>query len=242
MPICACGLQYSAAFVKKLLAMFKRLLTALKTRLAPRTQKTTPRLKEAQETLEQAMITLDRATKQQQAWQIKLKTWQAEIDKKRIKNNKFLKRVGRASGGIANKIGKAAEQFFVSAVENAMPFMIQDIAFHQIFVNKHFMSDQQEMECDIVLVNKQYIVILEIKHFLEPYHVVTFNKKLQEVLPQVLPNQYKHLHLMPAMACMALNQDAEEQARACGFALLRPHGQQSRVEDAYLRVRLPMGH
>ena len=215
--------------------MFKKLFTAWKARLARqgRTKNPPPSLEEIQEKLKQTADTLDDVIKQQAVWQ-------AKMNKERARDKKILRGISQTSGGVTNKIGKVTEQFFVSTVVNAMPFIIRGIAFDKILVNKHFFGDQREMECDIVLVNEQYLAIIEVKHFLEPSYVIEFNRKLQEVLPKVLPDQYRYLRLVPAMACMGLSEQAKQKAREFGLALLRPHGQQSRVEDDHLRVRLLM--
>ena len=243
--------------------MFKQFFTALKTRLPRRgrTKESTPSLKEIQRLLKQVMdsqaivakrqITWQAEQEVRQAniegwqadlenWQTNLEKWQAKINRDRAKDKKYLNDVGRTAGGLGNNVGRVTEEFFASAVIGAMPFIIQEIAFNTIFVNQRFIREERKMECDIVLVNQQHIAIIEAKHFLEPRHVVEFDRKLREILPKVLPDQYRHLHLVPVMACMSLHQLARAQAGAYGFALLRPHDQQSRVESDRLRLRPPM--
>ena len=211
--------------------MFKQLFTALKARRARRgqTKKSNPVMEEIQQSLQETRATLKRMAKQQAAWQAK---W----DEERADDEEFLENLYEMAG-LVKKPRSAADRFFASALENAMPFIIRGIAFDDISVDESYFRREHEMECDIVLVNSQYIAIVEAEDFLELDHVVGFDSNLREILPRVLPRRHKHRRLVPVLACMDLSEQAKQKARELGLALLRPNGQRARVEDAYLRLR-----
>ena len=199
-------------------------------------KKPTPVMGEIQKSLKRTATTLDLIAKQQAAWDAHMKVQKAQRDKERIKDEQFLDDLYEIAE-LNRRPLSTADKFFSSAMENAMPFMIRGISFDEISVDESYFRRRHEMDCDIVLVNQRYIALIEAEDFLELDHVLAFDKNLRDVLPRVLPRPYRHLLLVPGMACMDLSQQAEQKARALGFALLFPQDRQARVEDAYLRVR-----
>ena len=225
--------------------MFKQLFTALKARRARRgqTKKSTPVMEEIQQSLRETGATLDRIAKQQADWDAEQAKWDAEqakwdakLAEEQDEDEEFLENLYEMAG-LVRKPRSAADRFFASALESAMPFIIQGIAFDDISVDECYFRREHEMNCDIVLFNSQYIAIVEAEDFLELDHVVGFDKNLREILPRVLPRRHKHRRLVPVLACMDLSEEAKQKARELGMVLLHPHGQQSRVEDDHLRVR-----
>ena len=174
----------------------------------------------------------------QEGWDAKEEDWDAKRARERARDELFLKDLYEATG-LGWKDPSSAEKFFSTALEDALPFIIRGISFDDIFIDERYLSHQYAMDCYIVLVNDQYIAVVESEDFLEPAHVDAFAQNVKEVLPRVLPGRYRHLHIVPVMACMDLSAAAARKARAHGLALLRPHGQQPRVDDTYLRLRLP---
>ena len=162
-----------------------------------------------------------------------------EGEKRRVENAESLKHLRRMVGGIGNKVGAAIEDFFAFAMERAMPVLIDGIQFDEIFVNKTYSQGDKEMQCDIVLVNKEYIAILEVKHFLESDHIVAFDRKLRSVLPDVLPERYRRLRVVPVMACMGFSTYATEKVQQHGIAVMRPDGQDAKTNTEHMRIRAP---
>ena len=162
-----------------------------------------------------------------------------EGEKRRVENAEALKHLRRMVGGIGNKVGAAIEDFFAFAMERAMPVIIDGIQFDEIFVNKTYSQGDKKMQCDIVLVNKEYIAILEVKHFLESDHIVAFDRKLRSVLPDVLPERYRRLRVVPVMACMGFSTYATEKVQQHGIAVMRPDGQDAKTNTEHMRIRAP---
>ena len=169
-------------------------------------------------------------------WENKQTEWQnrhAEIDDS-------LARIGQTVGGVTNNLGKITEEFFRQAMENEKLIVIDKATFDTVLADQTYKANGKAMQCDLVLVNKKYIAIIEIKHYLHPDDIGRFDEKLRAVLPEVLPAAYKHLQLIPAMACKGLSLRAKEEVQKYGFALLRPRGQRSKVESEHLRIRPPV--
>ena len=80
----------------------------------------------------------------------------------------------------------------------------------------------------------------EVKLSLDSRDVHTFHTKLKEVLPLVLPAAYRHLRVIPVMACTLMTKQARQSVVDHGFALLRPYGQQARLEIKHLRTWPPV--
>ena len=163
----------------------------------------------------------------------------AEERKRRAENAESLEHLTKMVDGVGHRVGAAIVDFFAFALTRAMPVKIKNIQFDEIFVNKEYTGHGREMQCDIVLMNKEYIAILETWHFLESLHIDIFSDKLNAVLPLVLPEQYRRLRVVPVMACMDLSKYAAEKAREHGIVVMRPDGQKARINAKHLRIRAP---
>ena len=173
-------------------------------------------------------------------WEARREKERAEDEERLARMEAILERIGIRVGGITNNIGKIAEEFFLKALENEETITINGTRFNKILADEQFENKKRSMQCDLVLVNAQYLAITEVKHYLHPDDVKRFDAKLRGVLPDVLPAEYKHLRLIPVMACMGLNAKAKEEAQTRGFVLLRPSGEKARFESEHLRVRPPL--
>ena len=161
----------------------------------------------------------------------------AIMAQQRAKNDKEFKELWRVLNGTTSHAGRIAEQYFGDALRNEQPFPIQGIPFHVASTGKPFRVNGYEMECDIVLVNEKFLALVEVKHFLKQGHVYEFDRKLDKIVPIVLPLQYHHLQIIPVMACMGIHPKARTAARVTGMALLRPGDRKCKVECDYLDIR-----
>ena len=162
-----------------------------------------------------------------------------EAEERREKDLAYLRQM---IGGEANTVGKITEEFFYLAIENHGGIVIGEAKFDIIRTDQTYTNGKQGviMQCDIILLNERYMAIVEIKRYLRRRDVTAFESKFREILPSVLPSPYRHLRLVPVMACMGASQRAQEQLAACGFALLQPDNPRPKVESEHLRVWPPV--
>ena len=200
------------------------------------------------------------------AWQAKLEAHQAAQDKQRAKDQdaqdkqrakdraawekqhkknvadylKVVKQIQKEVGGAAYNLGNIAEEYFMQAWDDCEPVLIGDIAFDEVLANQKYRAHGKEMECDLVLLNGTHIGLVEVKLTLHPRDVYEFDTKLKNVLPLVLPAGYRHLHVLPVMACAGTTDRARKRIAEYGFALLRPDGQKAKLEIEHLRPHPPV--
>ena len=181
--------------------------------------------------------------KKQAAWEARMERERQEREERRAETLESFEHLRKRIGGMGNRVGAAIEDFFAFAIESAMPFSIQGIRFDKFFFMTQ--SDEEmpfamvlkEMQCPIVLVNKEYIAIVEIEPFLMTDDIIAFDRKLRSVLPHALPKRYRHLRVVPVMACMDLSTYAPREVRKHGIAVMRPDGEGAELDTQHLRIR-----
>ena len=231
--------------------MLNKLRTMLKNKLRrSKTPDPVPTLQNINKVLNKVGDKQDRLTERQARWkdrQTQQEDKQAQWEDKEMqwqnrhaKLNDALARSGEQLGGVTNNLGKINEAFFRHALANERPVMIGKVPFNIILADQTYEANGRAMQCDLVLVNTKYIAIIEAKHYLHPNDVSRFDAKLRRALPDVLPTKYRHLQLIPAMACQGLSSQAEAEIQKYGFVLFRPRGEKARIESAYLRIRPPI--
>ena len=229
--------------------MYKKSLKIRKDRVARRRiiGSPAPTLREIRKALKDVTDNQTRSDKRQEKaqaeWENRQVEWenkQTEWQNRHAEIDDSLARIGQTVGGVTNNLGKITEEFFRQAMENEKLIVIDKATFDTVLADQTYKANGKAMQCDLVLVNKKYIAIIEIKHYLHPDDIGRFDEKLRAVLPEVLPAAYRHLQLIPAMACKGLSLRAKEEVQKYGFALLRPRGQKSKVESEHLRIRPPL--
>lgn len=231
--------------------MLNKLRTMLKNKLRrSKTPDPVPILQDINKVLHKVADKQDRLAERQARWedrQTQQEDKQAQWEDKEVqwqnrhaKLNDALDKIGEQLGGVTNNLGKINEAFFRHALANERPVMIGKVPFNIILADQTYEANDKAMQCDLVLVNTKYIAIIEAKHYLHPNDVSRFDAKLRRALPDVLPAKYRHLQLIPAMACQGLSSQAEAEIQKYGFVLFRPRGERARIESAYLRIRPPI--
>ena len=232
-------------------------------------RKSSPDWDEIHQLFKQAALRQDRTDRQQdrtdrqlellvqeqrerdRAWQAKLEENQAAQDKQRAAWEKqhseaikrlqeVAKQVQKEVGGMAYNLGNIAEEYFMQAWDDCEPVLIGDIEFDKVLANQKYRAHGREMECDLVLLNGTHIGLVEVKLTLHSKDVYEFDTKLKKVLPVVLPAEYRHLHVLPVMACARITDQARKEIAEYGFALLRPDGQKAKLEIEHLRTHPPI--
>ena len=135
--------------------------------------------------------------------------------------------------GMSKTHGRVAEEFFHAVLLKAP--CLGGMEFHQAYPNfKVTKYSGGNAEYDLLLMNGEFIAVIEIKHRLRRDDV----ERMREVtLPRFryfLP-QYKDKALAPAVAAITADQDAVALAHKCGYAVLRPDGQKVRADVKHLR-------
>ena len=179
----------------------------------------------------------ERKEREQERKQMDIREERRMIERE-VKMDALLKGMGVRLGGLTNNVGKIAEEYFFNALKNEKTITINGAHFNNnVLADKRFKRHKKAMQCDLVLINAQYLAIVEVKFYLHPKDVEQFDNKLRQVLPHVLPAEYQHLQLMPVIACLGISFEAQEEAQARGFVLMRQDGETARFESEHLRPR-----
>ena len=193
---------------------------------------------------EQTMLEKKHA-RDQAAWEKKRArdraAWEEQHKKAVATHEAIARRIQQEIGGAAHNLGNIAEEYFMQAWDKCKPVLIGEVEFDEVLAHEEYRAHGKEMECDLVLLNGTHIGIVEVKLFLHPSDVKAFDAKLRKVLPLVLPLEYRHLQVMPVMACIGMTERVHKRIEEYGFALLRPYGQKARLEIEHLRPRPPVG-
>ena len=192
---------------------------------------------EAQREQERKERAQEREEREQERKQMDIREERRMIERE-VKMDALLKGMGVRLGGLTNNVGKIAEEYFFNALKNEKTITINGAHFNNnVLADKRFKRHKKAMQCDLVLINAQYLAIVEVKFYLHPKDVEQFDNKLRQVLPHVLPAEYQHLQLMPVIACLGISFEAQEEAQARGFVLMRQDGETARFESEHLRPR-----
>jgi hypothetical protein len=142
----------------------------------------------------------------------------ANLDKLSAK----IDRVSTLVGNIANNQGDVAEEFFYRSFLNN-PYLGK-IHFDTVYRNLPAKKNKLEDEFDVVLVNKNSIVIAEIKQKAHP-------NLIEDMLTRKLPNfrilfpYYKKLKLYGVIASMVSNQSLIKKCKAAGLFFITQQGE-----------------
>ena len=167
--------------------------------------------------------------------------WEAQRQKDRAENQLMDKQLREMIGGAAYDLSNVGDAYFMLAWNDGKQVLIGDVEFDEVLDNEKYQAHGKEMECDLVLLNSTYIGIVEVKPTLHPKDVAAFDAKLRDVLPFVLPAQYRHLQVMPVIGGERIMEGVRERIEAHGFALLRRYGIKAKLEIEHLRPRPPVG-
>lgn len=128
--------------------------------------------------------------------------------------------------------GRVAEEFFHAALLEAP--CLGGMEFGHAFPNVKVTHSGESAEYDLLLMNGEFVAVIEIKHRLRRGDVERMRKVTLPKFRYFLPG-YKDKTLAPAMAAMTADEDAVALAHKCGYAVLRPDGQKVRADLEHLR-------
>lgn len=167
--------------------------------------------------------------------------WEVQRQKDRAENLLMDKQLREMVGGAAYNVENIATLYFMQAWDDGKPVLIGDVEFDEVLDNEKYQAHGKKMECNLVLLNSTYIGIVEVNPTLHANDVTAFDAKLRDVLPFVLPAEYRHLQVMPVIGGNRIMEGVRERVEAHGFALLRSYGIKAKLEIEHLRPRPPVG-
>ncbi|MBU0763916.1 MAG: hypothetical protein KJ607_03675 [Bacteroidetes bacterium] len=153
----------------------------------------------------------------------------------RILNIKFketdkkLDRVGKMLGNIGNNNADVAESFFYNGL--ARRLRLGNYKFDYIDRNAHRRRNRVESEYDIILYNKEKVVVLEIKYKLHPDDVAYFIDEKLSKFRRLYP-EYNHCKLYGGVAAFDIPEDSRKLAHDKGLFILEQDGKNICIGNA----------
>jgi hypothetical protein len=148
-----------------------------------------------------------------------------ETDKKFQETDRKIDRLAKLYGGVSENSKDVAEEFFRRGLEarNSLFGIEYTEVDHLARTSKKLQG-----EYDIVLHNKAYIIVIEVKYKLHPDDVMDFiNRKLVRFKP--LFREYADKKIIGAMAGMSVPSDSYEMAAKHGLLVLTQSGENMTV-------------
>jgi len=143
-----------------------------------------------------------------------------ETDKKFKETDRKIDRLAKLYGGVSENSKDVAEEFFRRGLEaRSSLFGIEYTEVDHLART----SKKHQGEFDIVLHNKAYIIVIEVKYKLHPDDVMDFiNRKLVHFKP--LFREYADKKIIGAVAGMSVPSDSYELAAKHGLLVLTQAG------------------
>ena len=148
-----------------------------------------------------------------------------EIHRRSKETQQKLDTVSKIMGGIGISIGEVTEDFFKGALKDAKNLA----GIHYNYVGTLEKSNgSMRGEYDIVLFGEDTIVIVEVKHKLQPADVVDFHQRRLPRFNTLFP-EYNDKKLIGALAGMTIVEEAAKKALSLGYLVLTQAGQKIKV-------------
>lgn len=150
-----------------------------------------------------------------------MKEQSKEADKRFKETERIVRGISKEIGGIGNNIGEVAEDYFRSAIEKMKEFAgvkIEDV------ISLYKRSKTLEGEYDVVVVGKDSLIVVEVKHKLTRNHVVQFVNKSLPSFITLFPN-YSNYKILGAVAGMTAHKAAIDLAVSKGLYVITQSGQ-----------------
>lgn len=143
------------------------------------------------------------------------------LDKKSQETERKIDKLAKLYGGVSENSKDFAEEFFRRGLESRNA--IFGIEYNEV---DHLARRSKKLqgEYDIVLHNKEYIIVIEVKYKLHPDDVEDFvNRKLSKF--KLLFTEYGDKKLIGAVAGMSIPSDSYELAERHGLLVLTQSGE-----------------
>ncbi len=161
-----------------------------------------------------------------------LKESSLEFSNRIEKTEKLLKEVSNQLGGMGNRHGKFAENFFFHALEEKMK--LGDVKFDEIEQNMRHKRKNIVDEFDIVLYNGNSVGIVEIKYCVESKHIKRLCTQKTENFKWLYP-EYQDYNIYLGIAGMSFeNEGVLAEAQEAGIATLEAKGDYVEISAQHL--------
>jgi len=140
-----------------------------------------------------------------------------DTDKKFQDTDRKFQEIHNELGGIGRSNGEMAEEFFFTALANAM--QVGKLKFDYIDRKLHRKRNNTEAEYDIILYNNYKVLVVEIKYNFRIDHLQGFYTKQLKRFRTLFP-EYSSYKLYGAVAGLVFEDGAIEEARKYGFYIL----------------------
>jgi len=157
-----------------------------------------------------------------------------EYEEKRLKDkadfDERMKKLEKQIGGIGNNNGLIAEEYFFNSFENG-----QKNFFGEKFddIRKNVKGLKIDDEYDILLINGQYIGIVEIKYKAHENDIPKILKKAETFRANF--TDYKDQKVYLGLATMAFYPDLENECIKNGIAIIKQVGDTVVIYDEHLK-------
>ena len=170
-----------------------------------------------------------------------LKESREEFDRQSKKNDAEFKRINkiceansREIGGITHSNGEVAESYFINSFKKHPYFAGQDFQYLDSKRSCYSKALDLQDEYDLILTNGASIVIIEIKYKARKDDVEQVLKKA-ETFRKLQPH-YKDFAIYLGLAGLHVYQNAENEAKKQGIAVIKQVGKAMVVHDTNLKV------
>jgi len=163
-----------------------------------------------------------------------LKESRAENDADFRRINKIIEANSREIGGITHSNGEVAESYFINSFKKYPHFAGQEFQFLDSKRSCYSKALELQDEYDLVLTNGVSIVIIEIKYKARKDDVEQVLKKADTF--RKLQPQFKDFAIYLGLAGLHVYQNAENEAKKQGIAVIKQVGKAMVVHDTNLKV------
>ena len=151
-----------------------------------------------------------------------------EIDVLRKEREKVEKKLQSTLDGLGFSIGMSAEELFINSIEKTME--IDGIKYYEMTPSFTVTDIKGKLlsEIDIVLFNKKYICIIEVKHNAK---LNDLNKLTEKTIPNFIKElkKYKKYTILPFIAAMSFDKNVIQFAKDNKIGLLKFRGEHFKV-------------
>jgi len=151
-----------------------------------------------------------------------------EFNKGMVELKKRNKELHEEIGGIGKSNGAFAEEFFYRGLKKSM--RLGDIQFHTIDrgIQRYRKKVNQRAEYDIILINKDTIVIVEVKYRLTKKKVIKFYNNSLKKFKKLFP-MYEDFKIFGAVAFLSDLENASDVAKDYGLYVLGQAGNNVKI-------------
>jgi len=147
----------------------------------------------------------------------KFKETERVLSEKFLETDKKFQEIHNELGGIGKSNGEIAEEFFFTALDNAL--QVGKLKFDYIDRKLHRKRNNSEAEYDIILYNNYKVLVVEIKYNFRIDHLHGFYTKQLKRFRTLFP-EYSAYKLYGAVAGLVFEAGAIEEAEKYGFYIL----------------------